>query len=93
MEMNEMIMEKTINLEEILLNKYHEVKKNWSLPPVDPRYKEMVLDAMKDACQKTLKLASENAVISWENDIMRDAYQDTTWVDEESITDTMNQIK
>lgn len=38
--------------EEILQSKYLQFKNTWSLPPVDPKYKEMVLEAMEDYAKK-----------------------------------------
>lgn len=34
--------------EEILQSKYLQFKNTWALPPVDAKYKEMVLEAMKE---------------------------------------------
>lgn len=52
---------KEINLEEILLEKYHEAKQTWSLPPVDPKYKAVVISAMKEAVEQAINLAADTA--------------------------------
>jgi len=36
-------------------------------------------------CKAQLKAILENVQISWENDIIKNAYENNTWVDEESI--------
>lgn len=88
-----------INLEEILLNKYKEYKKLWNLPSVDPKYKEMVLSAMKEACGQTLELASENAEIDWSTEhevaesICGGAGYTIYQIDKQSILDVINLIE
>lgn len=46
---------------------------------------EQVRQIIEFHVTEALKAASEKAELSWENEIIKNAYQDTTWVDEESI--------
>jgi len=50
-------------LKELLLNKYRDSKSYWSLPPVDPKYAEMVIGVMKDVYNQGLKDALKNVVL------------------------------
>jgi NOL1/NOP2/fmu family ribosome biogenesis protein len=82
-------MEKKINLDEIL--KSHLTLEAMRANNSDYTY-NMVLAAMKEACRQTLELAYENSKSGY---IGRDVYGDKiyTYVDKESILNTIKQVK
>ena len=47
-------------LKELLQNKYLDTKSCWSLPPVDPKYAQMIIELMKDVYNQGIKDSIEN---------------------------------
>jgi hypothetical protein len=46
---------------------------------------QLMIEFAKMHCEAQLKAILENVQISWENDIIKNAYENNTWADEESI--------
>jgi len=75
-----------INLNEILHKKLNQHKADGH----SINNLQWCIDAMKDACEKSIDLSAKNAQLTWE---IIDYNEKTYWIDKESILNTKRQIK
>jgi hypothetical protein len=72
--------------EQVVTSWMKRVSENIKVEKQEPdSLEKMMIEFAKMHVEAALKVASERAEISWENDIIKNAYQDTTCVDENSI--------
>lgn len=87
-------MEKTINLEKILISKLKEYStEDFDLQVMSKLQFVACYYAMEEAVKQTLKLASENAKIIEKNTLYDRSYITNHYISKKSILDTIKQVK